>query len=48
MTFLNGIYIEVASEPVTFDEPWQEVPNGVVFQATADFRLQMRPLPQPG
>ncbi|WP_261397354.1 class II glutamine amidotransferase [Leisingera aquaemixtae] len=36
--------VEVASEPVTFDEDWEEVPNGVVFQATQDFRLEMRPL----
>ncbi|UWQ43921.1 class II glutamine amidotransferase (plasmid) [Leisingera aquaemixtae] len=39
--------VEVASEPVTFDEPWEEVPNGVAFQATEDFRLQTRPLSDP-
>ena len=36
--------VEVASEPVTRDEVWTEVPNGVVFQATADFQLEMQPL----
>ncbi|AHD03717.1 class II glutamine amidotransferase [Leisingera methylohalidivorans] len=36
--------VEVASEPVTFDEDWKEVPNGVVFHATEGFRLEMRAL----
>lgn len=34
--------VEVASEPVTVDEDWDEVPNGVVFRTTDDFDLKMR------
>ncbi len=43
--------VEVASEPVTIDEVWQEVPNGTVFRATEDFGLEMMPIavePAPG
>ncbi len=36
--------VEIASEPVTFDEAWDEVPNGTVFRATEEFRLEMRDL----
>ena len=36
--------VEVASEPVTRDEIWQEVPNGVVFRATDSFQLEFQPL----
>ncbi|MBT8456712.1 MAG: class II glutamine amidotransferase [Alphaproteobacteria bacterium] len=36
--------VEVASEPVTFDEVWEEVPNATVFRATEDFRLEMKPM----
>lgn len=41
-------FYEAASQPLTFDEPCGEVPKGAVFQATGDFRLQRRPLPDPG
>lgn len=36
--------VEVASEPVTADEVWVEVPNGVVYRVTPDFDLEMQPL----
>lgn len=36
--------IELASEPVTEDEVWTEVPNGVVFISTPDFALEFEPL----
>lgn len=36
--------IEVASEPVTQDETWIEVPNGTVFAATENYSLDIRPM----
>ncbi|MBJ3763714.1 class II glutamine amidotransferase [Maribius pontilimi] len=36
--------IEVASEPVTQEPEWAEVPNGVVYRATRDFDLSWVPL----
>lgn len=36
--------IEVASEPVTFEDGWAEVPNGVVFRATSDYDLELMPI----
>lgn len=36
--------VEVASEPVTQDEVWTEVPNGVVYHATPEFTLERKPL----
>ena len=36
--------IEVASEPVTFDEVWAEVPNGVVYLVTPEIELELQPL----
>lgn len=35
--------IEVASEPVTPEEEWEDVPNAVVFRATEDYRLEFHP-----
>ncbi|MBP0480898.1 class II glutamine amidotransferase [Sagittula salina] len=36
--------IEVASEPLTHDETWTEIPNGIVYEVTEDFQLEMHPL----
>ena len=36
--------IEVASEPVTPEEEWCDVPDAVVFRATEDYRLEFIPL----
>ena len=36
--------IEVASEPVTRDEDWTEVPNATVFETTDIYSLHFRPM----
>ncbi len=36
--------VEIASEQITTDEDWVEVPNGVAFQVTPDYRLEMQDL----
>ena len=36
--------VEVASEPVTFEDGWSPVPNGSVFRATSDFDLEISPI----
>ncbi|MCR9087796.1 MAG: class II glutamine amidotransferase [Rhodobacteraceae bacterium] len=36
--------IEVASEPVTQDETWINIPNATVFAATDDYSLDIRPM----
>ena len=36
--------IEVASEPVTLEEEWEEVPDAVVYRATPEFDLEFTPL----
>lgn len=36
--------VEIASEPVTKVDVWEEVPNGVVYEVTPDYRLDLRPL----
>ena len=36
--------IEVASEPVTFDEVWTEVPNGVVYSISPEIEMEMQAL----
>ena len=39
--------IEIASEPVTHGEQWNEIENGVVFEAKDDYRLSIEKLLQP-
>ena len=36
--------VEIASEPVTPDEIWYEVPNKTIYTVAEDFRLDMEPL----
>ncbi|MHA7827553.1 MAG: class II glutamine amidotransferase [Roseovarius sp.] len=40
--------IEVASEPVTLDEPWTELPNGVVYSVSSVINLEIAPLASRG
>jgi glutamine amidotransferase len=39
--------VEVASEPVTPDDPWKGVPNGTVYSVDPDYRLHFLPLRLP-
>jgi predicted glutamine amidotransferase len=39
--------VEVASEPLTPDEPWKGVPNGSVYAVDPDYRLHIEPLRLP-
>jgi predicted glutamine amidotransferase len=36
--------VEIASEPVTPDELWYEVPNKTIYSIAEDYRLDMEPL----
>ncbi|PWJ09932.1 class II glutamine amidotransferase [Jannaschia seohaensis] len=36
--------IEVASEPITPDEPWTELPNSVVYAVSHDIEMEIEPL----
>lgn len=36
--------VEIASEPVTPDETWYEVPNKTLYHVAEDYRLDMEPL----
>jgi glutamine amidotransferase len=39
--------IEVASEPVTPEDPWKAVPNATVYTVDPDYRLRIVPLRLP-
>lgn len=36
--------VEIASEPVTFNEDWYQVPNNTLYTIAEDYRLDMEPL----
>lgn len=40
--------VEIASEPVTMNEQWYEVPNNTLYSIAEDYRLDMEPLGQGG
>lgn len=40
--------VELASEPITPDEPWRQLPEASVFGVDADYRLSLAPLRIPG
>jgi glutamine amidotransferase len=39
--------VEVASEPVTPEDPWKAVPNAAIYTVDPDYRLRIVPLRLP-
>jgi glutamine amidotransferase len=36
--------VEIASEPITHDEPWRQIPDATIFSVDPDFKLNIQPL----